>query len=103
MSDVYLALTFHLFSMSVNTYVCSGAVYDLCYAIKSDEGFFTPAQLEMFNTASGHSLGATEIRSYTYFRTGMIYLVTTPNGGIPCDPEEKLRRSYEAIPPKYND
>ena len=84
-----------------HTYVCSGRIYDLCYAIKSDEGSFTAAEVALLNTQAPASLGITGVDCHPYWRTGNIYLVATPNGGIPCDPEEKLRRSFEAFPSKY--
>ena len=87
----------------IHTYVCSGAVYDLCYAISSEEGKFTADQVALLNANTGNTLGVTEVQCWEYFRTGYIYLVSTPGGGIPCDPEEKLRRSYELIPPRYGD
>ena len=89
--------------MTVTSFVCSGTLYDLCYAIKSDEGDFTSDQVALLNTRSLTSYGVTMVNCSRFWRTGNIYLVTSPNGGIPCDPEEKLRRSYELYPAKYGD
>ena len=103
----YLFLVDHLLIYKIfrmfHSYVCSGTIYDICFAIKSDEGDFTPEQVAMLNAQAPRSIGATEVNCSHFWRTGNIYLVTTPNGGIPCDPEEKLRRSYEVHPAKYGD
>ena len=86
-----------------HTFVCSGTFYDICFDIKSDEGDFTDEQVALLNERSPIFYGVTSVNCSPFWRTGNIYLVATPNGGIPCDPDEKLRRSYELYPSKYGD
>ena len=85
------------------SWVCSGTLYDLCFAIKLDEGDFSADQVALLNERSNHRHGITAVNSSHYYRTGNIFIVTTPHGGIPCDPEEKLRRSYDIYPPRFTD
>ena len=82
--------------MSHHTYVDSGLVYDVCLELKTDKGKFSPAQVASLNARTEHRHEISEVLCMHSNRYGVSYLVTTPNGGIPCDPEGRLPRIYAA-------
>ena len=78
------------------TYVSSGIVFDFCYEIRTEEGFFTSDQLAALNVATHDFLGITEVRCVRSSRHSLLYIITNPVGGIPCDPVRRFARNCAA-------
>ena len=75
------------------TYVSSGMVFDFCFEIRTEEGFFDDDQLAALNIATHNFLGITEVRCVRSSRHSLLYIVTNPVGGIPCDPARRFPRN----------
>ena len=75
------------------TYVSSGMVFDFCFEIRSEEGFFNSDQLAALNAATHDFLGITAVRCVRSSRHSLLYVITNPVGGIPCDPVRRFPRN----------